>query len=266
MAPPTWLPTLNSHNQHEICVNVWAENPENHPLQTDPFVWIKTCVTVKFKSDEPTNQRILEGLSWTEGSFTIPFSLLTKPAKFSRLTRTMIDLIYIPFDLSLDCDELSEIIRSTGHSIMQETCRDHYNVLPLTLEISKEVEVPNCEFETWISWYDETITSDPEFETEYSEAISRDRTDEELLYEETRTAATKSSIQELEKLSMDEDGSNSNIDKSYCAICFEELQKHGSKIIRLPCYHMFHGDCVTRWLQESHVCPLCRFALPCLGN
>ncbi|URE09264.1 hypothetical protein MUK42_34316 [Musa troglodytarum] len=34
------------------------------------------------------------------------------------------------------------------------------------------------------------------------------------------------------------------------------------EVTRMPCKHAFHGGCLSRWLESSHVCPLCRHAIP----
>lgn len=46
-----------------------------------------------------------------------------------------------------------------------------------------------------------------------------------------------------------------------CSICFEanNLEQH---VLRLPCAHIFHCDCIKQWLSTSNTCPVCRYELP----
>ena len=46
-----------------------------------------------------------------------------------------------------------------------------------------------------------------------------------------------------------------------CSICLMEVNE-GQNTILLPCGHMFHEECVTKWLKIHNTCPLCRFELP----
>jgi hypothetical protein len=46
-----------------------------------------------------------------------------------------------------------------------------------------------------------------------------------------------------------------------CSICLMDIND-GQNTILLPCGHMFHSDCVTKWLEIHNTCPLCRFELP----
>ena len=48
--------------------------------------------------------------------------------------------------------------------------------------------------------------------------------------------------------------------ESCCSICLEEFG--GGGVLRMPCWHYFHGGCIERWLKSSHNCPLCRFVMP----
>jgi hypothetical protein len=43
-----------------------------------------------------------------------------------------------------------------------------------------------------------------------------------------------------------------------CSICLDEYSP-GVRVRRLPCQHVFHGNCIARWLIErSATCPLCK--------
>ncbi|OMO82163.1 Zinc finger, RING-type [Corchorus olitorius] len=76
--------------------------------------------------------------------------------------------------------------------------------------------------------------------------------------------ATTESIQALERLEL---GDNNIDDYDQCMVCLEELSKSSqmkklSTVARMPCSHLFHEDCIVQWLNTSHFCPLCRFAMP----
>lgn len=46
-----------------------------------------------------------------------------------------------------------------------------------------------------------------------------------------------------------------------CIICMEEFHI-GSEVTRMPCSHVYHGECIFKWLKTSHLCPLCRYPMP----
>ncbi|KAL5550651.1 hypothetical protein UlMin_000827 [Ulmus minor] len=82
--------------------------------------------------------------------------------------------------------------------------------------------------------------------------------------------ATKSSIEALEEVKIESLDTTTTMATDDCRICLEELllpsdfDDHDKKktLVRLPCSHLFHKDCIVRWLETSHFCPLCRFDMP----
>ena len=48
---------------------------------------------------------------------------------------------------------------------------------------------------------------------------------------------------------------------SECSICQEDFQA-GANVVKLPCRHLYHTDCVIHWLETNNTCPLCRLELP----
>lgn len=46
-----------------------------------------------------------------------------------------------------------------------------------------------------------------------------------------------------------------------CCVCLSRL-KDGEITRRLSCSHLFHGECVDRWLAvRGRTCPLCRMSI-----
>ena len=51
-----------------------------------------------------------------------------------------------------------------------------------------------------------------------------------------------------------------NLEFPKCTICLIEINE-GMDCISLPCDHIFHQACITKWFEMNNTCPLCRMEL-----
>ena len=47
-----------------------------------------------------------------------------------------------------------------------------------------------------------------------------------------------------------------------CPICQESMDNVDELVTTKPCKHTFHQDCLRRWCNEKHTCPVCREQIP----
>ncbi|PIA32733.1 hypothetical protein AQUCO_04400140v1 [Aquilegia coerulea] len=48
-----------------------------------------------------------------------------------------------------------------------------------------------------------------------------------------------------------------------CSVCYEEFMTE-EEITKMPCSsaHIFHTECIGKWLKINHICPICRYKMP----
>nr|XP_019710340.1 E3 ubiquitin-protein ligase RNF115-like [Elaeis guineensis] len=70
--------------------------------------------------------------------------------------------------------------------------------------------------------------------------------------------ASKSFIESLGRLPY---GQGEGVREEECVICLEDFVA-GAEVSTIPCSHSFHSQCITQWLEKSHLCPICRYHMP----
>ena len=78
--------------------------------------------------------------------------------------------------------------------------------------------------------------------------------------------ASENAIEKLKHFKMEDkyckksDQDPKKLEHPECSICLMEIS-NGQDAILLPCGHMYHENCVTKWLKIHNTCPLCRYEL-----
>ncbi|PON85064.1 43kDa postsynaptic protein [Trema orientale] len=184
-----------------------------------------------------------------------------------------------------------EIDQSGVNDIPVEAIREHFGVpchsfssLPtdvMTEEITNRIGVP-FDFAEFLSWELSNFASKIPSE-EYARCktihvildvvvVTRFDGDEETdraLRESAEliqtVPASQSSIQALKKVRVESLLGDHHGDQ-YCTICLEKMSfdqdGDDQKLVEMPCSHVYHKDCIEQWLKTSHMCPLCRYAMP----
>ena len=84
---------------------------------------------------------------------------------------------------------------------------------------------------------------------------------EELLeLEDVKVTAPAAALRQLEH-SVYSAAAASRVKETACLVCQEDWVD-GDQLTTLPCGHVFHSACVTKWLKDySNKCPVCKEAI-----
>ncbi|CAN6243383.1 unnamed protein product [Urochloa humidicola] len=68
--------------------------------------------------------------------------------------------------------------------------------------------------------------------------------------------ASRAAVEGLQEVVLSEEEAS-----HVCAVCKDGITA-GVSVLRLPCKHYFHADCIRPWLAIRNTCPVYRFELP----
>ena len=59
--------------------------------------------------------------------------------------------------------------------------------------------------------------------------------------------------------------SEDNDELETCAVCLSNItgENKDDKACTVDCGHIFHIECISRWIKKSKECPLCRKEVKC---
>lgn len=83
------------------------------------------------------------------------------------------------------------------------------------------------------------------------------RVSKEFMQRASIVLVTKKVMASFKKIKVSND--NINVEEERCSICLENFEDDEDDVLAMLCDHMFHKDCIAKWLQSNYECPLCRF-------
>ena len=105
---------------------------------------------------------------------------------------------------------------------------------------------------------DDSNESNESDEENNEEEDSNEGNNEESNENQIFNSKKKKYILELNEFQYKHIKKYSKIKEKKCSICLFKYKK--SDIIKeFPCNHIFHKNCILKWLEKSNICPLCKY-------
>uniref|UniRef100_A0A7N0V8U7 RING-type domain-containing protein n=1 Tax=Kalanchoe fedtschenkoi TaxID=63787 RepID=A0A7N0V8U7_KALFE len=174
--------------------------------------------------------------------------------------------VYIPPSIFLSFDELATELRQTlcgrlavnlddgsisglaqvVYNNLRGGVRDEvqHTVIVVIVEVEEMEDLPGDSVDVY------------DFVDEYEHEVDEDENEdvgEEMVRVEIDAASHDYDEEEMVHVEIDA----ASHDYDPCAICWNEFAV-GTGILKLPCDHLFHEECIRAWLERRWNCPLCR--------
>ncbi|KAJ9162513.1 hypothetical protein P3X46_022278 [Hevea brasiliensis] len=82
---------------------------------------------------------------------------------------------------------------------------------------------------------------------------------DQILQEVVPRGASMSALNKLkERTFFEKKGDDGDELSGDCVICLEGLSGSQVALTKMKCNHIFHEECITRWLKVQNSCPTCR--------
>ncbi|KAI8553024.1 hypothetical protein RHMOL_Rhmol06G0313200 [Rhododendron molle] len=274
---PIYLPSLSFRNMDAAAAAAAAMFSykcwEDDSIDTEPFrgrsgvrSGVRALLRFSYHRDNPNHDdQVL--YSYQRQYFMLRDDLLSQNEE----ERNVLAILLVDALISESAAEsIVNEIMSLAHSMLNDPNNVDRKVLPIAVDIQIRSEAraidrqrSRREFREGLyrSFREERARerSHPEFRDREFADDQMARATRDSMQVVKFVPATKSSIEALERVTIFDN--NSCLQVEACRICLETLPI-GAEVTRMPCSHIFHGNCIVRWLESSNLCPLCRFAMP----
>ncbi|KAJ0257340.1 F62 protein [Hirschfeldia incana] len=120
---------------------------------------------------------------------------------------------------------------------------------------------PGCALKVRLDFVPAYLDGDDD-DSEIQEAGQASFDDASIRFRPASKLVVKSLARKIYKKKIKKEKKNKMISLEECRICLQEFS-NGGKVVTLSCGHEFDDECIVKWFETSHVCPLCRLELPC---
>ncbi|XP_004304786.1 PREDICTED: E3 ubiquitin-protein ligase RNF181-like [Fragaria vesca subsp. vesca] len=130
--------------------------------------------------------------------------------------------------------DIGNVSQRLGRDVIHK--KESRGLITLQVSISKEHNMFRCE-----NCLTQRVERESIIEAEDSERVM--------------VPASESSIKKLLKKRVRVEEGES------CSVCLEEFRA-GTYETSMDCSHVFHRECIGKWMTQSHYCPVCRYEMP----
>ncbi|GLJ17155.1 hypothetical protein SUGI_0296990 [Cryptomeria japonica] len=233
-----------------LCINTGIPSPSELP-QDKPFYWRSENPNTYLQEVQfARNGVVIRFLAWFAYNTTHESNLICSDATASSESESKVENLnsFMPYTVHVRLKYFGEGVfpltleivgdrldwQRMWKDVMLNIARLSWHFYPLPQEWALSPE----------DFYQDSVDSEDYMEEEFDDES----------YEEEPLPAAKSAVEKLATFTMETRG-------VFCSIC-QEIIVIGEKTIHLPCDHVYHAECIVKWLGVRNFCPVCKYEFP----
>nr|XP_018473202.1 PREDICTED: uncharacterized protein LOC108844435 [Raphanus sativus] len=201
--------------------------------------------------DDAGTIRVTARIFGQDDNSTLTTPLLAKDFIYdeSDECKILLDLIFFLAEAGINVDDIGDaILKLTAYAVG----------IPASIEYSPGAAW-NIRLDLVPDYLDDD--DDDDFEIEEAVQVSFDDTSH-IQFRPASKLVVNSLPRKIYNKETKKEENKKMISLEECRICLQEFS-NGGMVVSLSCGHEFDDECIVKWFETSHVCPLCRLELPC---